>query len=115
MKSAYELAMERLAKSDPQASRPLTPEQEAYYGVKYSPMDELLRESDVVVSFVPGIPEAAKMMGAAQFALMKPGETLIQVDAPAPAPVQRRPGASPGRGHVGPRGPSVTREEERER
>ena len=26
MKSAYELAMERLAKSDPQASRPLTPE-----------------------------------------------------------------------------------------
>jgi Spy/CpxP family protein refolding chaperone len=29
MKSAYELAMERLAKSDPQASRPLTPEQKA--------------------------------------------------------------------------------------
>ena len=27
MKSAYELAMERLAKSDPEASRPLTPEQ----------------------------------------------------------------------------------------
>ena len=26
MKSAYELAMERLAKSDPDASRPLTPE-----------------------------------------------------------------------------------------
>ena len=29
MKSAYELAMERLAKSDPSASRPLTPEQKA--------------------------------------------------------------------------------------
>ena len=29
MKSAYELAMERLAKSDPQASRKLTPEQKA--------------------------------------------------------------------------------------
>ena len=29
MKSAYELAMERLSKSDPQASRPLTPEQKA--------------------------------------------------------------------------------------
>lgn len=29
MKSAYELAMERLAKSDPEASRPLTPEQKA--------------------------------------------------------------------------------------
>jgi hypothetical protein len=27
MKSAYELAMERLAKSDPDANRPLTPEQ----------------------------------------------------------------------------------------
>jgi hypothetical protein len=29
MKSAYELAMERLAKSDPNADRPLTPEQKA--------------------------------------------------------------------------------------
>lgn len=27
MKSAYELAMERLAKSDPEGSKPLTPEQ----------------------------------------------------------------------------------------
>jgi hypothetical protein len=29
MKSAYELAMERLAKSDPTADKPLTPEQKA--------------------------------------------------------------------------------------
>lgn len=29
MKSAYELAMERLAKSDPSSSAPLTPEQKA--------------------------------------------------------------------------------------
>ena len=29
MKSAYELAMERLAKSDPDAGNPLTPEQKA--------------------------------------------------------------------------------------
>jgi hypothetical protein len=29
MKSAYELAMERLAKSDPSASAPLTPEQKS--------------------------------------------------------------------------------------
>lgn len=29
MKSAYELAMERLAKSDPNADKPLTPEQKA--------------------------------------------------------------------------------------
>jgi phosphoglycerate dehydrogenase-like enzyme len=52
--------------------RPLTAQQEAFYGVQFAPMDELLRESDVVVSFVPGIPEALKMMGAEQFALMKP-------------------------------------------
>ncbi|MES1166651.1 MAG: hypothetical protein ABUL68_01480 [Pseudomonadota bacterium] len=29
MKSSYELAMERLAKSDPNAAKPLTPEQKA--------------------------------------------------------------------------------------
>ncbi len=29
MKSAYELAMERLAKSDPNANKPLTPEQKS--------------------------------------------------------------------------------------
>ena len=51
--------------------RPLTAEQEAYYGVKSASMEELLRESDVVVSFVPGIPEALKMLGAEQFAMMK--------------------------------------------
>ncbi len=32
MKSAYELAMERLAKSDPDTSRPLTPEQKSRLG-----------------------------------------------------------------------------------
>ena len=32
MKSAYELAMERLAKSDPQSGRPLTAEQKARLG-----------------------------------------------------------------------------------
>jgi phosphoglycerate dehydrogenase-like enzyme len=52
--------------------RPLTAHQEAFYGVQYAAMDELLRESDVVVSFVPGIPEALNMMSTAQFALMKP-------------------------------------------
>lgn len=32
MKSAYELAMERLAKSDPEAGRPLTPQQKEQLG-----------------------------------------------------------------------------------
>ncbi len=52
--------------------RPLEAAQEAYYNVQWSPLDDLLRESDVVVSFVPGIPEAVGMMGAREFALMKP-------------------------------------------
>ena len=52
--------------------RPLAAEQEAYYSVKSAPLDDLLRESDVVVSFVPGIPEALNMMGTREFALMKP-------------------------------------------
>ena len=50
--------------------RPLTPEQEAFYGVTWTPLDDLLRESDIVVSFVPGA--AAKMMGQREFDLMKP-------------------------------------------
>jgi len=52
--------------------RPLTAEQEKYYHVKSASLDDLLRESDVVVSFVPGIPEALNMMGAREFGLMKP-------------------------------------------
>jgi phosphoglycerate dehydrogenase-like enzyme len=52
--------------------RPLTAEQEAFYSVRWSPLDDLLRESDVVVSFVPGIPEARQMMGEREFGLMKP-------------------------------------------
>ena len=52
--------------------RPLTAAQEAHYGVTWAPLDDLLRESDIVVSFVPGIPEARGMMGAREFALMKP-------------------------------------------
>lgn len=52
--------------------RALNPGQEAFYGVKWTPLDDLLRESDVVVSFVPGIPEARGMIGAREFGLMKP-------------------------------------------
>jgi phosphoglycerate dehydrogenase-like enzyme len=39
--------------------------------VKYAALDELLSESDVVVSFVPGVPEARNMLGAREFGLMK--------------------------------------------
>src|SRR5688572_15764096 len=52
--------------------RPLSPEQEAFYQVAWTPLDELLKQSDVVVSFVPGAPQAEGMMGEREFALMKP-------------------------------------------
>ncbi len=57
--------------------RPLTPAQEAFYGVTWTPLDDLLRESDVVVSFVPGSPGALKMMGEREFALMKPSAYFV--------------------------------------
>lgn len=52
--------------------RPLSPAQEAHYGVTWTPLDDLLRQSDVVVSFVPGIAEARNMLGEREFGLMKP-------------------------------------------
>ena len=51
--------------------RPLTREQEAFYQVTSAPLDDLLRESDVVVSFVPSTPESRHMMGARELSLMK--------------------------------------------
>ncbi|MCX6022541.1 MAG: hypothetical protein NTZ05_12580 [Chloroflexi bacterium] len=57
--------------------RPLTPEQEAHYGVEWAPLDDLLRESDVVVSFVPNIPESRNMLGEREFGLMKPTANFV--------------------------------------
>ena len=57
----------------------LTPAQEAYYGVEYATLDDLLPQADLVVSFVPFSPDNRKMMGAAQFALMKPSAYFINV------------------------------------
>lgn len=51
--------------------RPLSRAQEEFYGVRWTPLDDLLRESDVVVSFVPGIPDARNMLGEHEFGLMK--------------------------------------------
>jgi D-3-phosphoglycerate dehydrogenase len=51
--------------------RPLSAEQEAFYGVRWTSLDTLLRESDVVVSFVPGIPEARNLLSTREFGLMK--------------------------------------------
>ncbi len=57
--------------------RPLSREQERFYHVTAAPLHGLLRESDVVVSFVPGIPEARGMMGAREFSLMKPSAYFV--------------------------------------
>ncbi|MBI4497962.1 MAG: hypothetical protein HY689_08705 [Chloroflexi bacterium] len=57
--------------------RPLTPEQEAFYQVTWTPFDDLLRESDVVVSFVPSTPESRHMMGAREFGLMQPSAYFV--------------------------------------
>ena len=51
--------------------RPLSPEQEAFYGVTWTPLDELLRESDVVASFSARCSGIEGLMGASQFGLMK--------------------------------------------
>jgi phosphoglycerate dehydrogenase-like enzyme len=57
--------------------RPLSPEQEAFYRVKWAPLDELLHESDVVVSFVPGTEDSRNMLGAREFGLMKPSSYFV--------------------------------------
>jgi phosphoglycerate dehydrogenase-like enzyme len=47
------------------------------HGVRYRMFDELLRTSDIVTLHVPLTPLTRHMMGAAQFALMKPSAYLI--------------------------------------
>jgi phosphoglycerate dehydrogenase-like enzyme len=46
-------------------------------GVRYRLFDELLRTSDIVTLHVPLTPQTRHMMGAAQFAQMKPSAYLI--------------------------------------
>jgi glyoxylate reductase len=50
----------------------LSPEQEVFYGVEYAPLDELLRRSDFVATFVPYTPENERSFGARELGLMKP-------------------------------------------
>jgi lactate dehydrogenase-like 2-hydroxyacid dehydrogenase len=50
----------------------LSPAQEAFYGVAYAPLDDLLRRADFVATFVPYTPENARRFGAREFGLMKP-------------------------------------------
>ncbi len=50
----------------------LSPAQEAFLGIEYTPLDDLLRQSDFVATFVPYNKENEKSFGAREFGLMKP-------------------------------------------
>ena len=69
--------------------RPLTAEQERFFAVEYAALDDLLRGSDVVVSFVPYSEESRKLLGAREFGLMRPSAIFVNtgrgntVDEPA--------------------------------
>jgi phosphoglycerate dehydrogenase-like enzyme len=52
-------------------------EHEAHWGVEYAALDDLLRQSDVVVSFVPYTEESRKMLGARELRLMKPSAIFV--------------------------------------
>lgn len=53
------------------------PELEEKYGIRYSPLDELLEKSDFVVLIVPLTDATRHMLGAEQFSRMKPTAYLI--------------------------------------
>ena len=67
----------------------LPQETEAALGMTYAPMDELLRQSDIVSLHLPLMPETKGLIGAKAFAMMKPTAVLINtarggvVDEPA--------------------------------
>ena len=52
-------------------------EWEAEYGVRYAPLEELLKESDFVSVCVPLTPETEGMFNRARFAQMKPGSFFL--------------------------------------
>jgi len=55
----------------------LTAERAAQQGVEAVPLEALLRQSDVVTLHANATAESAGMLGAAQFAMMKPGAYLV--------------------------------------
>ncbi len=69
--------------------RTLTPERASEAGAEAVPLDRLLRESDIVSVHVPLNDNTRGMIGAKEFALMKPGAVLINT---ARGPIGSQPG-----------------------
>jgi phosphoglycerate dehydrogenase-like enzyme len=61
---------------------PMTAGEEAYYHVEYAPLDRLLAASDFVSVQLPGNPSTENLLGAEQFAQMKPGAVLVNTSRP---------------------------------
>jgi phosphoglycerate dehydrogenase-like enzyme len=56
---------------------PLSAHQARYFGVEYASMEDVLRQSDVLLSFVPYSEESRKMLGARELALLKPSALFV--------------------------------------
>ena len=57
----------------------LSPELEAYFGIEYASMEEVLRRSDVVEACLPYSEETRKLLGAREFGLMQPNAIFVNV------------------------------------
>lgn len=55
------------------------PDVEARLGVKYRPLEELLKESDFVVLLTPLTPETEQLMGEKEFSLMKKTAVFVNI------------------------------------
>jgi gluconate 2-dehydrogenase len=58
-------------------NRSRKPEAEARLGATYCTLDELLKEADFIVLITPLTPETRKLIGAREFALMKPTAVFV--------------------------------------
>jgi 3-isopropylmalate dehydratase small subunit len=56
---------------------PLTKEEEAAWGIRFVPLEELYRSSDIISVHVPMTPQTRHMIGREELALMKPSAILI--------------------------------------
>jgi phosphoglycerate dehydrogenase-like enzyme len=57
----------------------LSPELERHFDIEYASLDDIFRRSDVVEAILPYSEESRKLIGAPQFAAMKPDAIFINV------------------------------------